>query len=126
MERDQIHIRDLRFKTIIGVNPAERLVEQDVLINITLFTDHTAAGESDDLADTINYASLAEAVTALVRESGFLLVERAAVAINGLCLAYPRVNRAIVTVEKPDAVPSARAVGVTVDRTKTPAGEDYG
>lgn len=126
MKQDQIHIRDLRFKAIIGVNPEERLAEQNVLINITLFTDHTAAGESDDLADTVNYASLARDVMALVRESGFLLVERAAVAVNKLCLAYPQVSRAIVTVEKPDAVPCARAVGVTVDRVKAPAGENYG
>lgn len=125
MNQDQIHIRDLRFEAIIGVNPAERLAEQEVLVNITLFTDHTAAAESDDLADTVSYSSLAEAVIALVRESRFLLVERAAVAVSKLCLAYPQVSRAIVTVEKPHAVPLARAVGVTVDRSKAVAGEDY-
>jgi FolB domain-containing protein len=125
MDQDQIHIKDLQFQTIIGVNPEERTTEQAVLINITLFTNLTAAGASDDLADTVNYDSLANAVMGLVKESHFLLVERAAVAVSNLCLASPMVSRAIVTVEKPNAVPFAGAVGVTVDRSRELKGGDH-
>lgn len=36
---DQIHIKDLLLRTIIGINDAERRNRQDVLINITFFAD---------------------------------------------------------------------------------------
>ena len=57
MTTDLIHIKDLLLRTIIGINEEERRNKQDVLINITLHTDHTAAA-SDDIADTVNYRTI--------------------------------------------------------------------
>lgn len=121
MATDQIHVKDLLLRTIIGVNEEERHNKQDVIINITLYTDHTAAA-SDDIADTINYKTIAKQTIKLVEESQFYLVEKMALEISKLCLADPRVERAVVTVEKPGAVRFARSVGVTVDRTRADLG----
>jgi dihydroneopterin aldolase/D-erythro-7,8-dihydroneopterin triphosphate epimerase len=117
MAGDQIHIKDLLLRTIIGINEEERRDKQDVLINITLYTDHTAA-RSDEVADTVNYRTVAKQTIKLVEASQFFLVEKMALEIVNLCLADPRVERAIVTVEKPGALRFARSVGVTVDRTR--------
>lgn len=117
MATDQIHIKDLLLRTIIGINDEERRNKQDVLINITLYTDHSTAA-SDNIADTINYRTLTKQTTQLVENSQFFLVEKMALEITNLCLADPRVERAIVTVEKPGAVRFARSVGVTVDRVR--------
>ena len=117
MAGDQIHIKDLLLRTIIGLNEEERRDKQDVLINITLYTDHTAA-ISDDVADTVNYRTVAKQTIKLVEAAQFFLVEKMALEIANLCLADPRVERAIVTVEKPGALRFARSVGVTVDRTR--------
>ena len=48
---DQIIIRDLVARGIIGLNSWEREKPQEILINITLFADLHKAGESDDLAE---------------------------------------------------------------------------
>jgi FolB domain-containing protein len=117
MATDQIHIKDLLVRTIIGINEEERRDKQDVLINITLYTDHSAAA-SDDLADTVNYRTLAKQTIKLAENSQFFLVEKLALEIVDLCLTDPRVERAVVTVEKPGAVRFARSVGVTVDRSQ--------
>lgn len=117
MAADQIHIKDLLVRTIIGINEDERHNKQDVLINITLYTNHTAAA-SDDIADTINYKTVAKQTIKLVEESQFNLVEKMALEIAALCLKDARVERAVVTVEKPGALRFARSVGVTVDRTR--------
>jgi FolB domain-containing protein len=117
MATDQIHIKDLLVRTIIGVNEEERRDKQDVLINITLYTDHSAAA-SDDLADTVNYRTIAKQTIKLAESSQFFLVEKLALEIVDLCLADPRIERAVVTVEKPGAVRFARSVGVTVDRSR--------
>ncbi len=114
---DQIHIKDMLLRTIIGVNETERHYKQDVLINLTLYTDHTPAA-SDNIADTINYETLTNKIIDLVENSHFFLVEKLALEIVHLCLIDPRVSRAVVTVEKPGVLRLVRSVGVTVDREK--------
>lgn len=117
MATDLIHIKDLLLRTVIGINEEERRNKQDVLINITLYTDHAAAA-SDDIADTVNYRTITKQIINLVENSQFFLVEKMALEIVNICLADPRVARAVVTVEKPGAVRFARSVGVTVDRAR--------
>ena len=117
MRTDKIHIRDLLLRAIIGVNEEERTKKQDVIINITLDTDHSKAA-SDDIADTVDYKALTKKIIKLVEKSNFFLVEKLALEISNLCLADTRVTRAVVTVEKPGALRFARTVGVTVDRSR--------
>ena len=113
---DQILIRDLHLRTIIGINDEERRNRQDVLINITLFADLRAAGRSDDIDDAVNYRTITKQVIRLVEESSFFLVEKLAHEIASICLADPRVERAQVRVEKPGALRFARSVGVEIER----------
>ena len=123
MATDKVHIKDLLLRTIIGINDEERRNKQDVLINITLHADHAAA-VSDDIADVVNYRTIAKQTIRLVENSEFFLVEKMALEIADICLADPRVERAIVTVEKPGALRFARSVGVTVDRSRAEAAGD--
>jgi D-erythro-7,8-dihydroneopterin triphosphate epimerase len=115
---DQIQIKDLLLRAIIGVNDDERRSRQDVLINISLDVDTRAAGRSDDLNQTVNYRSLTKQVIQLVENSQFYLVEKLAAEIMALCLMDERVASARVTVEKPTAVRFARSVGVTIERAR--------
>jgi dihydroneopterin aldolase/2-amino-4-hydroxy-6-hydroxymethyldihydropteridine diphosphokinase len=115
---DQIHIKDLLLRTIIGINEEERRAKQDVLINIVLYADTRAAGASDDIEDAVNYRTLTKRVIKLVEESQFLLVEKMAAEIAAICLDDPRVERASVRVEKPGALRFARSVGVEIHRTR--------
>ena len=57
---DRIFIRDLRLRTIIGVHDRERERPQEILLNLELETDLTAAAHSDALEDGIDYRALAE------------------------------------------------------------------
>ena len=116
--RDEIHIKDLLLRGIVGINKEEREKRQDVLINITLFADTSAAGRSDDIRDAVNYRTLTKRVIRMVEASSFFLVERLAAEIATLCLADPRVEVARVRVEKPGALRFARSVGVEIERTR--------
>lgn len=115
---DQIHIRDLKLRCIIGVYPQERGEKQDVTIQITLFTDLRQAGQSDDLADTVDYKTIKKQVVAMVEESAFQLVERLAQRIADICLAPANVTAVQVVVEKPGALRFARTVAVDITRRK--------
>jgi FolB domain-containing protein len=118
---DQIHIRDLHLRTVIGINEEERRDRQDVLINLVLDTDTRAAGRSDDIGDALNYRTLTKRIIALVESSQFFLVEKLAAEIARLCLEDRRVERVRVSVEKPGALRFARSVGVVIEREQDDA-----
>ena len=52
---DRFDIHDLMIRAIVGINDDERVNRQDVVINITLWTDTAQAGRTDEIDDTINY-----------------------------------------------------------------------
>ena len=115
---DRIHIQDLSLRCVIGVLPEERREKQDVVLNVTLFVDLTRAGDTDSLADTVDYKSLKGRIRTLVEDSCFSLVEKLASEVAGVCLADPRVARVAVRVDKPGALRFARSVAVEIERSR--------
>lgn len=115
---DRIQIKDLLLRTIVGINEEERRNQQDVLINIVLHADTRTAGATDSIEDAVNYRTITKRVIALVENSRFYLVERMAAEITTICLEDPRVERAIIRVEKPGALRFARSVGVEIERAQ--------
>ncbi len=110
----KIHIRELLCRCIIGVFPEEREKPQDVLINVELDCDLTAAADSDRIEDTVDYKALNKAIISLVETSSFYLIESLAHRILGLCLENPKVKKATITVDKPGALRFAKSVAVEV------------
>ena len=98
--------------------PEERREKQDVIINIVLECDHSAATASDQLADAVDYKGIKKAVIQLVDASEFNLIEKLADRIADTCLQNPKVQRATVTVDKPAALRFARSVAVEVTRSR--------
>ena len=116
---DQIFIRDLLVRGIVGINPEERTNPQDIVINVTMWADLRPAARSDDIADAVNYRTVAKAIIAQVEQGEPMLVERLAEEIAAICLsADDRVAEVEVEVEKPGALRFADSVGVVVHRTR--------
>jgi len=113
---DKIMIRDLALRTIIGTLPAERREKQDIVINLELQTDLTAAGRSDDLNDTVDYKALKKRIIGRVESSQFLLLERLAAEIASLCLEEKKIAAVKVTIDKPGALRFARSAAVEIFR----------
>ncbi len=120
---DKIIIKDLLARGIIGVYDWEREKPQDILINITAYTDTRQAGESDDIQYSVNYRTLAKSVIAHAETAARLSVEALAEDIARLCLEEVHVRKVKVRVEKPGAVRFARSVGIEIKRKKSPSPE---
>lgn len=118
MEKDRILIKDLLLRGIIGINDWEREKRQDILVNVILFGDLRPAGESDDIAEAINYRTITKQIIEHVETSERFTVEALAADIARICLEAPGVERARVRVEKPGALRFARSVGVEIDRQR--------
>ena len=117
MSEDRIEIHDLLVRCIVGINPEERIKKQDVVVNLTLFTDMRQAAASDDIADAVNYKTLTKRVFDHLEESSYFLVEKMAHAIAEIAIREFSIPRAIVSVQKPGALRFARSVGVTIERS---------
>ena len=113
---DQVLIKDLLVRGVIGISDTERANPQDLLVNITIFTDIAAGGASDKIDDCVNYRPVAKKVFALVETAQRYTVESLATDISKLVLAEPGVIGARVRVEKPGAVRFSRSVGVEIER----------
>ena len=122
-ELDRIFIRDLVVRGIVGINPDEREHVQDITVNVTMWADTRPAARSDDIADAVNYRTVAKAMIAHIRDGEPFLVERLVEELARICFeSDPRVVEAEVSVEKPGAVRYARSVGIAIRRTREEMG----
>lgn len=115
---DKVIIKNLLARGIIGVRDWERKRAQDILINITLFTDTHRAAETDNINDCADYSQVTKKVLAHAESAGRLTVEALANDLASLCLRENNVQKVIVRVEKPTAVRFAESVGVEIERTR--------
>lgn len=115
---DKVIIRDLLVRGIIGVNDWERKRPQDIVINVTLFTDTQRAGKTDNIVDCVNYSTMSKRLQAHAETAARLTVEALANDLARLCLEEKAVERVILRVEKPGAVRFARSVGVEIERSR--------
>jgi FolB domain-containing protein len=115
---DKVIIKNLLARGIIGVNDWERKRPQNILINITMFTDTRRAAQTDNLEDCVNYSTTSKKVMAHAESVNRLTVEALANDLAKICLEEKGVQRVIVRVEKPGAVRFAESVGVEIERSR--------
>jgi FolB domain-containing protein len=115
---DKIFIKDLLVRGIIGIREWERKKTQDILINVTVFTDTARAGETDDIKYSVDYSTLSKKIQSHAETAARLTVEALANDLAKICLEDEIVKRVIVRVEKPGAVRFAKSVGVEVERSR--------
>ena len=113
-----IRITGLRLRTIIGINDWERTTKQDVVINVTMEFDATRAAKSDDIKDTVDYKTITKKIIKLVEKSRFSLLEALTQAILAIALEDPKVARATVRVDKPQALRFADSVSIELSKRK--------
>ncbi len=113
---DKVLIKDLRVVGIIGIYDFERTTPQEMVFNLTLFTDTRKAAESDDIADCVDYEKVSNHVKAHAETSKRLTVEALAEDVARLCLETPGVRGVCVKVEKTQAIAFTASVGVEIER----------
>jgi len=115
---DKVIIKNLLARGIIGVNDWERKRAQNILINITLFTDTSRAAETDKINDCVNYSTMSKKVFMHAESANRETVEALANDLAKICLEEKSVQKVIVRVEKPGAVRFAESVGVEIERSR--------
>ena len=113
---DIVFVKDLRFKTIVGIWDWERQMPQVVSVDLDMGWDLSKAARSEEIADALDYKSVSKRVEAFVQEQKFKLVEAAADAIAAMVMKEFGVPWIRVAIHKPFAVSRSKSVGVVVER----------
>ena len=100
---DRIELRGLKVRGNQGVFDHERADGQDFFIDVVLWLDLQAAGESDDLADTVDYGALAQQVADIVGGEPRNLIETVGAEVADSIMTDERISACEVTVHKPSA-----------------------
>ena len=117
---DSISLVGLEVWAEHGVLPHEAELGQQFVVDVTIHVDLSAAAASDDLAETIDYGTLAALVADAARTPRARLVEAVPGRIADVVLAHDaRIQAVDVTVHKPAAPLTVPVRDVQIQLTRT-------
>lgn len=119
MPRDQIFVQSLQLDASVGVFEWEKKIRQSLIFDLELFTDFRIAAQSDAIADAVDYAAVCEQIKQVLAMDHYQLLERLAEVIVQTLFEQFSVERIVLSVHKPGAVPNTQSVGVKVDRSRS-------
>ena len=114
----KIYITGLEVDTLIGVYDWERVRTTQLLLDVTLDVDLSAAMISDDVADTVDYAKVAECIVEVGKESTFELLEAFGSKVMDTVLAHFSVSTITLKIVKPNILPNAQTVAVEMRKER--------
>lgn len=115
---DKIIIEGLVINMIIGVYDWERQNRQKVVFDLELTTDFSKAMASDNVADTIDYAKVAERIEQLAEIHHPELLEKFANLVLDTLFEEFDLSTIRLKIAKPDILAQARSVGIELLRSK--------
>jgi dihydroneopterin aldolase len=110
-----VTIKGLEPEAVIGCYDWEREIKQRLIIDLAMTTDFTAAAKSDDLPDALDYAAISQQVISFVEQTEFQLLEALSAAIATEIFQSWPVSALRIDIDKPNAVPEAASVGVSLN-----------
>lgn len=99
---DRMKLQRMVFFGYHGVFPEENKLGQQYIVDLDLRLNLSRAAETDDVADTVNYADIHALVKQIVQGAPVKLIETLAANIASAILGtYTSINEATVSVTKP-------------------------
>lgn len=98
---DTIVLKGLRFYAYHGVLPEERERGQEFVVDVILDSDLHGAGQTDDLAQTVDYRDVYDRTRGVMEGPPRRLLEALAESIAQRLLELDRVTGVTVSVRKP-------------------------
>lgn len=96
----QVYIRNVRMHAYHGVLPQERVVGNDYVVNLEVDYPIGVACDTDNVADTMNYAVAAEVIRREMCVQSNLLEHVANRIADAIIKVFPLTERVMVDIEK--------------------------
>lgn len=124
--QDRILIEGLQVDALVGVYAHERDAAQALLLDIELAYDNLRAAASDDVADTLDYASVCETTRGFIGQREPQLLETLAEALAAHLLLTFDTPRVRIRIRKPLAAQALGAASVGIEIVRHGSRRDAG
>ncbi|MGB0940756.1 MAG: dihydroneopterin aldolase [Marinomonas sp.] len=114
---DTVFIEGLQTEAVIGVYDWEKKIKQELVFDLVMSHDNRVPAATDDLSKTLDYEAISNYITAYCQEHVFELIETLAECLLESLMVKFALTEVELTLRKPGAVPTARAVGVKIKRS---------
>ncbi|HLV77914.1 MAG TPA: dihydroneopterin triphosphate 2'-epimerase [Marinobacter sp.] len=111
----RVSIKNLRLRTYIGIKDEEINNQQDVVINVCLAYDASAAISQNEITAALNYRTITKEIIAHVDGKRFALLERLTHDVLSIVMAHDAVTWASVEIDKPQALRYTESVSVCLE-----------
>lgn len=106
---DKLKVTDI----IIGMEPYERAIPQDILIDMRVTLDLQAVAETDDLESTVDYVKLAALARKEAQQGEYQFIDSLAMELVRKTFdQFPEVGKVFIRIQKPKALPNAKSGGL--------------
>ncbi len=110
-----ISIKELVFPAILGINPAERLHEQRLSLNIEIRCDFSLSRNAQCCESTVDWAKTATTARTFIQEHRFYLAETAVLGLAELLLENPLAKAVKVQLAKLEADIGAAELSASIE-----------
>jgi dihydroneopterin aldolase len=117
---DTVFIDGLHLLASIGVHAHEKQAAQTLFVYAELEGDFSAACDSDQIDDALDYAAVAKRLEQVAADRHHELLEHLGARMAAALLSdFPIVDQLCLRLSKPNVVPGASAVGVVIRRQRS-------
>ena len=110
-----VFLQDARFHAFHGVMPQERQVGADFVLDLKVGYPLERAMQSDEIADTLNYAALYDLVAREMQQPSKLLEHVAGRIVEAISQAFPQVTSIDLELTKQNPPMGADCEGASVE-----------
>ena len=114
IESSKIALKGLRFHARHGVMEQERTTGGELVVDVCVQCDVTAAVHSDHVEDTLNYAEIYEIINREMQTPSNLLEHLAGRIGGSMMETFPQVQEIVITVTKKNPPLGAQLEGASV------------
>ena len=113
-----VFIKDFIIQEIIGIHEHEKLKKQKIQFNIVIDVDQSTVPNEEEIKIIVDYEKITNKLENLVKRKKYNFLESLAEDSFVEIFEDKRINAVTIKIEKPDAIKSAKSVGVEVFKNR--------
>ena len=114
-----ILIKDFVISEIIGIHKHERNNKQKIIFNIVVDVKQNTVADENNLSSIVDYEKITNKLENLAKEKNYNFLESLAEDSFNEIFQDKRIDSIKIRIEKPDAIPNAKSVGVEVFKSRS-------
>ena len=112
-------IKNFIIYEIIGIHQNEKINKQKIIFNIVINVNQNIYPDENNLASIVDYEKITNKLENLAKNKKYNFLESLAEDSFKEIFADKRINSVRIKIEKPDAIASAKSVGVEVFKSRS-------